>query len=458
MKLEQNDLQKILKNEKGIALLLVITAIVLLTSIMMSFSFDTNVNKLKAYNIEDRGQARLTAEAGVKFAMARLRLYQEAFNYVEKNPSVKDFAKPQMLNSIWNFPFVYPIPISSKMNQIQKDAINKFQEGTFLEGQMRLVITNISNRINLNMLRVSLMEVENQNNGNNQGGSQNTEEDEEYAIETQLVKSLKFSIERKSIKDDYFSSLYMGVDPVVLVNILMVNASDPASLNDDGGARGMFDEIGSNPKRAPFSSWSEVYSLPGWDDELVELIKNEFTVHGAIMIDLNKMTEKLLRLLIPNINDEEVKDFFKYRDDPEAPKFFNSIDDFKNYIVNIGTIMSSDNFDERIKKFEAKGLKFGPSPSLFKVISTGTKGRATYTLTTYVVMPAKPYKKKTFPKTSEDQNGDGIPDANKVTPTDDDIDGDGITNDEDPYDNRPTDQRKQKTQLLKPRIVEIFVS
>lgn len=456
MKQIKKEFHLILKNESGVALLMVMTAITLLTTIMMTFSFDNNVNKIKAYNIEDKGQARLTAEAGLRFAMARLRLYKEAFNYVEKNPSVKDIAKPEFINSIWNFPFIYPIPETSKMNAIQKEALKSFADNAILDGQMKLLITNISNKINLNLLRVALMETENQNEGNNQAGN-NNEEDEEYAIESQLVKTLKFSIERKSIKDDYFASLYMGIEPIELVNIMMVYASDPESLEDDGGAGAWFDDIQSKPKLAPFSSWSEVYSLPKWDDDLVELVKNEFTVHGAIMIDLNKMTAKLLRLILPNITDEEVKEFFEYRDDPEAPKFFNTLDDFKNYVVNIGNIMSSDEFDERINKFKEKGLKFGPSPSLFKVISSGTKGRATYTIEAYVLMPAKPYKPKTYPKTEEDQNGDGIPDANKVTPTEDDVDGDGIPNDEDPEDNRPAGSVEQKTQLLEPRVVEFFI-
>lgn len=451
------DIKKILNNDHGVALLMVMTAITLLTTIMMSFSFDNNVNKIKAYNIEDKGQARLTAEAGVRFAMARLRLYKEAFNYVEKNPSVKDFAKPELLNSIWNFPFIYPIPVTGQMNQIQKDALKKFAENAILEGQMKLIITNISNKINLNLLRVALMDQEEENNGSNNTGTDQTEEDSEFAIESQIIRTLKFSIERKSINDDFFASLYMGIEPIELVNIMMVYASDPESLQDDGGAGAQFDAISARPKNAPFSSFSEVYSLPNWDDDLIELIKNEFTVHGAIMIDLNKMTAKLLRILIPNITDEEVKEFFEYRDDPQSPQFFNTLQDFKNYIVNIGNIMNSDDFDERINKFKEKGLKFGPSPSLFKVISSGSKGRATYTIEAFVVMPAKPYKPKVYEKTEEDQNANGIPDANEVTPTDDDVDGDGIPNDEDKEDNRQAGATDQKVQLLKPRIVEIFV-
>lgn len=455
---KSNSFSQILNGEQGVAILMVMTAIVLLTTIMMTFSFDTNVNKIKAYNIEDRVQARLTSEAGLRFAMTRLRLYKEAFNYVEKNPTVKDFARPETLNAIWNFPFVYPIPQTGQMNQIQKDALAKFADNTFLQGQMRLEIKNISNRINLNMLRVALMDVQEEEEG--QSSEDNTsEEDEEYAVESQIIKTLNFSIERKSETDDYFAGLYMGIEPIELINVMKVNMSDPESLVDDGGARIMFDEVETNPKTAPIASWSEVYSLPGWDDDLVELIRNEFTVHGAIMIDLNKMTEKLLRLLVPNINDQEVKDFFEYRDDPESPRFFNTLDDFKNYIVNIGNVMNSDEFDEKIGKFEAKGLKFGPSPSLFQIIASGSQGRATYTITAYVVLPAKPYKKKTYPKTDEDQDGNGIPDDQQVTPTEDDIDGDGIPNEEDKEDNRPdANSKKQKTQLLEPRIVEFFIS
>ena len=71
MKKFLKDLHHIQSNQDGIALMMVITAIVLLTTIMITFSFDSNVNKLKAYNIEDKGQAKLTAESGLQMAITR---------------------------------------------------------------------------------------------------------------------------------------------------------------------------------------------------------------------------------------------------------------------------------------------------------------------------------------------------------------------------------------------------
>jgi hypothetical protein len=36
----------------------------------------------------------------------------------------------------------------------------------------------------------------------------------------------------------------------------------------------------------------------------------------------------MLKILVPNIDDEQITSFFEYRDNPEQPKFFNTIDDF----------------------------------------------------------------------------------------------------------------------------------
>ncbi len=455
-----NSFSKILKNESGIAIMMVLSAIVLLTTIMMNFSFDSNVNKIKAANIENKGQAKLTAESGLQFAMARLKLYQEAFNYLEKNKAAKDFATPEVLNSIWNFPFVYPIPVSKSMNAIQKESIAKFEKNTFLEGELKLTISNLSQKINLNLLRISLLaqinkeEQADDDEGNNSDNT-NSEEDQDFNVENQLIKSLKYSIEKKSENDELFSGKYYGLDPVTLVNYMKVYVSDPDSLEDDGGAASEFEKINLDIKKSPLSSFSELYTLPNWDDELVNIIKGEFTVHGALMIDLNRITDKMLRLLIPSITDEEVKEFFEYRDDPDSPQFFNKSEDFKKYIVNVGNVLTSDEYDERIAKFEKQGLKFGPSPSLFKVISVGTKDRATYTITAYVSIPAKPKIRKKEKNEDDDDEDD---DESKPNNPNKANDGHNANDTDDEDDDEDENKKEQKTQLLSPRILEIFIT
>lgn len=434
-------MKKILSNESGIALLMVSTAIVILSVIMINFTYDTNVNKLQAYNIEEKTQAKLMAESGLKFAMIRMRLYKEAFNFLQKNQSAKDMANQEVINSIWNFPFVYPVPISDSMNQVQKDSLKDFMESSLLDGNLQLTIQNISNRINLNMLRVSLLE----RAKNGQSGTQQSagEKDPAFSVESQLFKSLEYAVRKKSESDESFANQYMGVDIQRLVDVLVAYLSDPDSTEKMVGNEFLDNDM--KPKNAPMASFSEMYSLPLWTDDLVELISRDFTIHGGLMIDLNKVTAQTLRLLLPDLMDEDIEDFFKYKNDPDNPIYFNTLDQFKKYWVEQANTISEEDFNKIFEKFEAQGIKFGPSPSIFQIISEGAKGRASYKLTAYVVIPAKPQPK---PKAQDP----------------DDYDGDGIPNDEDdtpgqPVQQDPNSQKpEQRTQLLEPRIVEIFMN
>ncbi|MFP5458640.1 MAG: hypothetical protein ACLGG7_07900 [Bacteriovoracia bacterium] len=151
----------------------------------------------------------------------------------------------------------------------------------------------------------------------------------------------------------------------------------------------LFAEAKIVPKFGPLASFSEIYLIPGWDDAIVDLVKNEFDVFPVVMIDLNKMTENLLRLLIPSINPDEIREFFVWRDNPEAPQFFNSVDDFKRYIVDIGNVLSEPAFDELFGKYRAQGIQFGAAPTLFRVLSEGTLNRSTTTLVATVAIPTQ---------------------------------------------------------------------
>lgn len=442
----------------SIAIMMVITAVLIITPIMINFTFDAGVNKIKVNNIEDRAKAKLTAESGLRFAMARLRMYKEAYNFLENNSAAKEIVKQDTLDIIWNFPFIYPIPKNKKMNAIQKEAISDFHEKTVLNGNMQLMINNISNKINLNLLRISLL-VDAQKSQNSEEGTDNesTEEDQSFSAETQLLNILNNAIEKESEKDEVFSAEHYGKETDLLINELKYFISDPNSIADAAGGDTNFVTENIEPKKAPLVSYTEMYTLPGWADAITNLISNEFTVHGAVMVDLNKITDKLLKILIPDISDEDITEFFKYKNDEDDPKHFNSLDDFKNYIVNIGNIMNEDAFQDRFDKFKKQGLQFGPTPTLFKISCTSTVGRSTYKLTAYVTIPAQPLPrpvKKDGEEEEDKQNSDNSenPDSEVKDTTKDTTKDEGETEEDD------KEKEEQKTLLLEPRIVEIIIS
>jgi type II secretory pathway component PulK len=406
------DLNKILQNERGVALMMIMTAIILLMAIYGEFTFESKISRIKATNVMDRSQAKLLAESGLQMAMTRLKLYKEAFNKLESNSAAKSQVPPQLLNQLWEVPFIFPIPIAEGANRSVKDTVKKFIDDSLLDGSMRVTVTNISNRMNLNLLRFDTAkrkaidpndpnhQFEDPNDGIIDAGP--TAIQNNVSIDQSLYFLMKRLVDDKKEKDPSFDDRYANINYQELVTNLKYYISDYQSLMTDplaGAAESQYQRIPLAPKYGPLSSASELYAIPGWDDELIELIQNEFSVYPSAQIDLNKLTANMLKILVPNIDEEQITSFFEYRDNPEQPKFFNTIDDFKKWVVDVERIIGENDFSDRIEKFTKAGITFGSNPNLFKVISEGMFNRSTYTLVAYVYMPkqetsAPPLKKE----------------------------------------------------------------
>jgi type II secretory pathway component PulK len=431
-----------LESERGVAILMVLSAVTLLTAILSDFIFETKLNKLKTYNSQDKFQARLNAESGLRFALARLKMYQEAFNMIQKNESTQGRIKQDDLNLIWNVPFIYPIPQSSDISIIQKSAIEEFEKNTVLQGELKLEIVNASQLLNVNILKISSLVDKKKNQTSSESSEQDSGEvDKEFTLDAQLATMLKDGIEKKRETDEEFNNRYADKDANELIGAIKHFVSEQDSYEDSytQALNANYASRDFTIKHAPLSSISEIYMIEGWDDQIADLISNELTVHGSVLIDLNKITNKTLKILLPSLDEEQIKEFFKYRDDPKNPKSFNNIDDFKNYVVNTANFMSDGAFNDRIKKFEKAGLKFGAAGTLFKVISVGSYNRANYTLTAFVTLPAKPLPPPSNKKTVNQQNSNiDNPEESEAT---------GSTTAE--------EKKKQPIELLVPRVVEV---
>ena len=443
-----SDFKRILKNERGVALMMIMTAIILLMAIYGEFTFESKISRIKATNVMDRSQAKLLAESGLQMAMTRLQLYKEAFNKLESNATAKAQVPPQLLNQLWEVPFIFPIPVGAGGGIAVKDTVKKFTEDSLLEGNMRVTVTNISNRMNLNLLRFDTAkktQMDPNEPDPNDGIIDASPSSilSNVSIDQSLYFMMKRLVDEKKEKDQGFEDRYGNINYQELISNLKFYMSDFGSLMTDpraGESESNFQKIPLTPKFGPLSSASEIYTIPGWTDELIELIQNEFSVYPSAQIDLNKLTANMLRILVPNIDEGHIRSFFEYRDNPEAPKFFNTLDDFKKWVVDIERIMSDTDFTERIQKFTKAGITFGSNPNLFKVISEGMYNRSTYTLVAYVYMPKQESAAGTKPPpaTAPDPNLDGDNNPNTPTPT--------------------TTTAAQSTQLLEPRIIEIQIN
>lgn len=445
-------IKKILQSESGIALMMVMTAMILLMAIWGEFTFESKISRIKTVNILDKAQSKLLAESGVQMAMARLRLYKEAHNYLEGNQSAKDAVPKQLLNQLWEVPYIYPLPVGKDAARTFKDAVEKFQEESLLEGEMRVTIQNISNRLNLNVLRYDIMknqklasgeETANFNirlqNSNNPNAAATMPE----AILAHLIKL----INDKKEEDENFENKYSRIEPETLLAYIQHFTSDKAIQRNDMNpdVERSFEELEITPKFGPLTSQSELYLMAGWPDDVIDLITQEFSIYPNNVIDLNKINKSMLRLLIPQIDDAQMADFFEYRDNPDMPRYFNTLEEFRKYITQVGRVMGEADFDQRFEVLQKLGIEFGASPQMFRIISEGIYNRSTYTLVATVYLPKQ--------KSAQQQTGQG-----QTQRTQQEGEEQQQQQQQQTGQTGQEQTQQQNTQLLEPRIIEIQVN
>ncbi|PIP93637.1 MAG: hypothetical protein COW00_03665 [Bdellovibrio sp. CG12_big_fil_rev_8_21_14_0_65_39_13] len=446
-------------SESGVAILLVISVIAILAYLLADLTYETNLNRIRGFNIQDKVQAKLNAESGLRLALTKLRLYKEGRNLLEKNDSAKGVIQPSTIEAVAISPFIFPIPNSPKFSLIQRTAVEEFTKKTFLKGELSLTIQAVRGFLNPNTLRFIKKKPnpddpdqtnpdDNATNDDTDGTSTIAKTPQKY-FETKLVDLLTRKIKEKSEEDDEFNAAYANTDPSLLVKELKyyVNAPNAYEEAEKAEIEALYSGKGLSVKHAPLTSIDELYALEGWTDTLVDLVKEELTVHETSIIAVNEITKEQLKLIFPNVTDEQSEEFFKYRDgdkqlqDPPHP--FKKVEDFKEAIIGRFGIADNTSYDERMQELKNAGLQVGTAGKLYRVISVGKFNNSTYSITAYVDMPIKPPP----PPKKKDPND---PNSTVQDPNDR-----GTTDTTDP--NNPDAAKKEKIELLDPRIIEIRV-
>ena len=454
-------LQKTLRNENGIALMLVLGVIAILTFLLADFTFETKLNKIKVYNQQDKIQARLNAESGIYFALAKLRLYQEGRNKLEKEESLKSAFPSSDLESIIIQPFIYPIPIPKNANIIQKTALDDFAKKILFRGELSVTFTKISGFLNPNGLRLKeatpknnqevdqAAESENTNYDTSNGAGPKKSTKPDIIIEKKLTETLERLLKEKSDTDEDFHSKYSNVDPAYLIKELKFYVNDSSKFQDSQRPEieGKFNQKNITPKHGPLASIDELYLLPSWDDAIVDLIKDHMSVHEVNVISINEINIEDLKILFPGINNIQIEEFFKYRDGDPDKKIkankFKSADDFKNVVVSTLNIVSDTDYAERIEELKQAGLTIDTAGKLYKVNSRGVYNNAVYNLVAFIDLPLKPQP----PKKADPNKPAGTPNP------DSDLENPGVNA---PGGNDPNKKEdKTPTELLLPRVIEM---
>ncbi len=378
---------KPVKNERGIALFMVLGAIALITMLATEFTYVAQVNRRISYDGMDQVRAFYLAKSAFKLSLLRLKAYQNIKKAVDKmgGAQASSMVPKRMLDQIWAFPFFYPIPANVPgLDLAQRSSIEKFQKASVLDGKYSMVIESESSKININQflapysgISTSTQPSANPTASPSPVASFNPEEAKRSLAEffsamlaTAFEQDEEFARQNRDFRvEDFMDHLLGWIDRNH--ERRLVNGRDPATF-----------------KKAPMVSISEFHQLPMMNDSLYNIFAPSLTASSTRGININTLKEPTLRALVPGIDAEEVKEFFKFRDAEDDDNFFKNEGAFFTYLLkNVKAFRNDQSELDRYKEeLKRKQVRLITDENEFKITATGTFNQAKKVIEVWVTL------------------------------------------------------------------------
>lgn len=328
--------------QSGIALLMVLMALVLLTILGFELSVASRVDLRIARNARDRLQAHYLAESASRFALVRLYLYREVTNMKDGGGIPIPGLTPQLIDGIWSFPFP-ELPI-------------KEMEKISWPGKFSSTVASEGSKIPVNTL----------------DGKPQRNSSKELAATTK--EQIKHLIEGM-LEEEEFDKIYRGLktDDLIVPLVHWVGGDMSEGFGQAEDPTRTYERADPSYKargdRLP--AVSELAMVAGWNDDLRRRIGQHFSVlNTRAEINPNYVTLERLRTFEPKLTPEDLGFIQKKR--LETP--FQSLRDLEAFIQTSPDIRNGKQF-----KFP-EALKESMRETIFLVNATGSVGEVRRTI------------------------------------------------------------------------------
>lgn len=302
---------KILKNNRGMALIMAITCVLMISFIAMEVSYDSLVEYNVNVNSLNRLKAYYAARAGVELSLLRIKTFQQASSQFGKQMG----GNTEMLDQIWKFPFAWPVPMPDGLNGVDKDQIKTALKESIMDAAYVVTIEDEGSKLDLNDL-VSPSKV----------------------LQESTRRRLLEIFQNKLKNDEEFQRKYGSYRFDELVAAIADWQSKMRSSISGGGDKrsGYRDYPENYPPNRGFRTVQELRLVAGMNEDFFEILEPAITIYGMKGINPNQASKEVLKSLDPEINDEIADAIVKRRDNPNEGGPFKNKDDFWGFVQGRG--------------------------------------------------------------------------------------------------------------------------
>lgn len=352
------------KGQNGVALLMAMFFVVIMTFLATSVSYDTLIEYSVSSQSVNRLRAYYAAKSGTELSLLRVLIYQKAMAALEEqtasNPEIKEQIAPQ-LDPIWQFPFAWPPTafLPEDISKVERGLIEKLEKESIMGAQYTTSIEDEAGRIDINDLGSSSKKIQ-------------------EATKKQLLKIFEIEVEN----NDDFSDKYSSFDFEELVNNIQDWVDADSESANGGDEKSNYQDIISSfgnsnadflPPNQAFKSIEELHMVPKMTDDIYNMLESRITIYGVMGININSAEKDVLMSLDSQITSEIADKVLERIASKEKGGPFKNSDDFTGFLQ--GENISTDAFNE-----EGIPLLFG-SEHNFVIRTTGSFAGATKEIT-----------------------------------------------------------------------------
>lgn len=337
-----------MKNKKGIALILVISSLALLSIMMVEFTSGSQMNSRIANNFKNSAKARELSRSGIHFALLELKV----FKTIKDNPMIKQIPgfKEGMLDAIWQFGFLYPPPSTQKATFGTEKAMKELVETSRIDGKISVVITDESAKIDLNAL-------------------------EKQESRAGISSQLQNIFEKKKTTDEEFDEKHGDLRFSELIEHIVDWIDKDHEKTGGGSEESYYGRLTPSykPKNAPLNTISELQMVEGFNhQEIFDLLLPYVTVYPTHGVNVNTASESMLLSISAELTDEDVKNIIEHR---QASRF-NKPEEFEQFCKN--KLLKSADFNRNPR------VPLSTTSDIFSIASTAEVGGVRHTIRTVV--------------------------------------------------------------------------
>ncbi len=281
------------KNKSGVAIIMAVTSLTLMTYLAMEIMYETSVEYIvNAQNLH-RIKAHYAAKAGMEISLLRLKIFQQLQPTLKNLGGTTPFG--DVADLVWKLPFGWPIDVPDFVNAVDTGLIKESSKESLMEAKYKTMIELEGTKIDVNDLW---------------SPSKGLRE---------MTKRQLLNIFQTKLRDDRdFFQKHASFKFEELINNMTDFMSDKRDSLNGGSKKDGYQEFQSQdfPPNRAFITLDEIRLVKGMTDEFFELMKPAITVYGMRALNPNKAPAEVLKSIDPSMTDQIVAKVIERRSDP----------------------------------------------------------------------------------------------------------------------------------------------